>query len=74
MFVLTGYRRAMSHSKDPAVCAAQVKSARETSSAAVVKTVTSTELLAGQTEIQIVHESRVYRLRKTTSGKLILTR
>lgn len=41
---------------------------------APVKTLLSSELLADQTEIQIVHEQRVYRLRKTANGKLILTR
>lgn len=33
----------------------------------------SRELLRGRTEIEIVHGGRLYRLRITASGKLILT-
>jgi hemin uptake protein HemP len=35
--------------------------------------VSSTTLLRGQREIEIAHDGRVYRLRLTASGKLILT-
>ncbi len=34
----------------------------------------SAELLGGEREVLIVHDSQVYRLRHTRSGKLILTK
>ncbi len=37
-------------------------------------TIQSTELFAGRNEIQIRHESELYRLRVTKNGKLILTK
>jgi hemin uptake protein HemP len=36
------------------------------------KQITSSELLAGQKEVWILHGQEVYRLRLTRSGKLIL--
>ena len=36
--------------------------------------VTSDELLAGRNELAILHEGEEYRLRKTSKGKLILTK
>ncbi len=36
--------------------------------------ITSTELLAGAREIRIRHADEVYTLRKTSKGKLILTK
>ena len=38
-----------------------------------VKKITSEELLAGRSEIVILHNGREYRLRVTQAGKLILT-
>ncbi|MFM2091620.1 MAG: Hemin uptake protein hemP [Planctomycetota bacterium] len=35
--------------------------------------VDAAELLGGSREVEIVHNGRVYRLRLTASGKLILT-
>jgi hemin uptake protein HemP len=40
---------------------------------AVQKVVESRDLLAGQAEVVIRHEGRLYRLRRTRLGKLILT-
>ena len=34
----------------------------------------STDLLAGDNEIEIQHDTQVYRLRRTSLGKLILTK
>lgn len=39
-----------------------------------VRLITSTQLLAGFPEVQIVHGDAVYRLRQTSLGKLILTK
>ncbi|MCB1893304.1 MAG: hemin uptake protein HemP [Rhodocyclaceae bacterium] len=36
--------------------------------------VTSTELLRGRNEVLIAHRGEHYRLRQTSSGKLILTK
>ena len=37
------------------------------------RTVDSRDILAGENEVVIRHEGRVYRLRRTRLGKLILT-
>ena len=37
-------------------------------------TVDSRELLAGRTEVKIVHAGSVYRLKVTGAGKLLLTK
>jgi hemin uptake protein HemP len=42
--------------------------------AALPRRIDSAELLAGAQEIEIVHQGQVYRLRRTHSGKLILTK
>jgi len=39
-----------------------------------VRLITSTQLLAGFPEVQIVHGDAIYRLRQTSLGKLILTK
>lgn len=39
-----------------------------------LRRLSSRELLAGQTEVEIEHEAQVYRLRRTAMGKLILTK
>ncbi len=39
-----------------------------------LRRLSSRELLAGQTEVEIEHEAQVYRLRRTALGKLILTK
>lgn len=39
-----------------------------------LRRVTSDELLAGQNELVILHGGEEYRLRKTSKGKLILTK
>ena len=38
------------------------------------KVISSRELMADESEISIAHEDIVYRLRKTHTGKLILTK
>lgn len=38
------------------------------------RTFTSAQLFDGQTEIQILHEQAIYRLRITRQGKLILNK
>ncbi|MCA9074796.1 MAG: hemin uptake protein HemP [Planctomycetaceae bacterium] len=38
------------------------------------KQIESSELFAGRTEIEILHDGETYRLRKTKAGKLILTK
>ena len=38
-----------------------------------VRTVDSAEILRGSAEIAITHNGRIYRLRHTRNGKLILT-
>ena len=40
----------------------------------VVRSFTSEELFAGRTEIGIVHEGALYRLKITRQGKLILNK
>lgn len=45
-------------------------SGRETS----VRTLTSSEIFEGGTEVQILHEEAVYRLKITRQGKLILNK
>lgn len=47
---------------------------REPSSDAPIRTVTSEELLQGGTEVVIRHAGETYRLRRTSKGKLILTK
>mgnify|MGYP001548190741 CR=1 FL=1 len=39
-----------------------------------VRSVDSTELFAGRSEIEIVHQGNVYRLKITKQGKLILNK
>lgn len=36
--------------------------------------ISSSSLLNGRAEIQIVHEGEIYRLRRTSKGKLIMTK
>ncbi len=36
--------------------------------------ITSTELLRGRNEVLIIHRGEHYRLRRTSTGKLILTK
>jgi len=38
------------------------------------RTVTSSELLAGRNELNIEHNGELYLLRRTSNGKLILTK
>lgn len=42
-------------------------------SGAALRTVDSVEILRGSLEVAIAHNGRVYRLRQTRNGKLILT-
>jgi len=39
-----------------------------------VRTLTSAEIFEGTTEVQILHEQAVYRLKITRQGKLILNK
>lgn len=39
-----------------------------------VRSVSSTDLLQGGVELRIRHEGELYRLRRTSKGKLILTK
>lgn len=39
-----------------------------------IATITSAQLFAGATEVQIDHHGAVYRLKQTSLGKLILTK
>lgn len=45
-----------------------------TASASAVPIYASKDLMARHDEIRIVHEGAVYRLRRTATGKLILTK
>jgi hemin uptake protein HemP len=51
----------------PVVTAAPARQAR-------VRSITSEQLFAAFPEVQIVHGDTVYRLRRTSLGKLILTK
>ena len=42
-------------------------------SVTAVRTVDSAEILQGSQEVAIAHNGRIYRLRRTRNGKLILT-
>ena len=71
---LAAAERASPERAAPPDTAPSTAQSRAASSRAGIARLTSEQLFAGATEVQIDHHGAVYRLKQTSLGKLILTK
>ncbi len=64
----------MSEHSHPVVSATDATPTSDLTTAESIRSVTSAELLQGQSELRIVHRNKIYRLCVTNNGRLILVK